>query len=156
MLDTLLHSYDTLYLELVLGQTLKEAFHGNGYLEINQESKEKLKEFVAKFENRGFKQTVLIDAWQQICEAISKSYSSELEAGLYLTRAVLVTEEVKQTPLEYQHSLYRTGIPACNFFLDLMNIIGGYHILNDKSREDYPHILLVIGKLYIRKLTDFT
>jgi hypothetical protein len=69
---------------------------------------------------------------------------------------MLVTEEVKQTPLEYQNSLYRTGITTCNFFLDLMNMIGGYHILNDKSREDYPHLLLVLGKVYVRKLTDFT
>lgn len=152
VLDTLLHSYDKLYLELLIGKTLKEGFHGTGYIEINAESKEKLKEFIGKFENREFKTNVLTDSWREICKGLSGSFSSELEACLYFTRAMLVTEEVKQTPLEYKNSLYRTGIPACNFFLDLLNLIGGYHILNDKQREDYPHLLLVLGMIYTENL----
>lgn len=140
-LDVYLWNHDRGYLELKLGKELAEALEGRGYFEVPENVKEPLRLLLAKHTLRGDHETPLLDNWSGLCSL----FPSPLRSSLSLLRAVLISSENSKAPPQYQSSYYRTGLEVTEFLLDYLNLIGGFHAYNDKTRTDYPHVLVVLG-----------
>ena len=140
-LDVYLWNHDRGFLELKLGKELAEALEGRGYLEVPENIKESLRLLLAKHTLRGNHETPLLDNWSGLCSL----FPSPLHSSLSLLRAVLISSENSSAPPQYHNSYYRTGLEVTEFLLDYLNLIGGFHAYSDKTRTDYPHVLVVLG-----------
>ena len=151
-LDVYLHNHDRIFFELQLAKSLTASLSQTGFLPISPEIHEKVQQLLALHTLRSPKSTPLLDSWSALCTAIGAQYTNltpelgSVKASLEIIKSVLISEENASAPESYKGSYYRVGTLVDEFLFDYLNLIGGFHAYSDKSRTDYPHVLLVIGE----------
>ena len=150
IIDLLTNTHDPLYLDIQLTKLIEKSLKSDDLLLINPYQRSKLLEVLAETVDKPLNSTPVIDNFIKICSILAETSSSKniVKAALNLALAFNIQEELATCPDQKFSGLYRTGIKTTWFLLDLLNLIGGYHSMNDPDC-DYPHVLIALGKYYI-------
>jgi hypothetical protein len=101
----------------------------------SNDDKAKLKAHLDRYRNKEYKETPLLDKFEEIVGLVANSYQGDrFHALLLIVYDVLMRKEQERKPPELTHtSANRDGLDVLNFFMDLINHIAGY---TDKYYEE--------------------
>jgi len=145
--------------EMYIFRSLHRAVQNSAFtFSISLEFFDEVNAMIEEHDNKGYNSTPLINQHlNRIIEIISKSEQvDQLHAYLLLIHDVLIQKENTEKKDVFDNDLYRTGLETMEFFLDVLNFIGGYHELQSEINNDifltknfYPHVVLAIESVQI-------
>jgi hypothetical protein len=117
-----------------------------GFQVGSPEDKAVLRAHLDRYRNREYKETPLLDKFEDILGVIAKNYQGDrFRACLLVIYDVLMRKEQERKPPELTHtSANRDGLDVLNFLMDLVNYIAGYsEKYYEELQDKYDHEALI-------------
>jgi len=117
-----------------------------GFQVASPEDKAVLRAHLDRYRNREYKETPLLDKFDDILGIIAKNYQGDqFRACLLAIYDVLMRKEQERKPPELTHtSANRDGLDVLNFLMDLVNYIAGYsEKYYEELQDKYDHETLI-------------
>jgi hypothetical protein len=117
-----------------------------GFQVGSPEDKAVLRAHLDRYRNREYKETPLLDKFEDILGVIAKGYQGDrFRACLLVIYDVLMRKEQERKPPELTHtSANRDGLDVLNFLMDLVNYIAGYsEKYYEELQDKYDHEALI-------------
>jgi hypothetical protein len=125
-----------------------------GFQVAQPDDKAKLRAHLDRYRNREYKETPLLDKFDDIVGSIARSYNGDkFKATLLVIYDVLMRKEQERKPPELTHtSANRDGLDVLQFTMDLINYISGYQEKYYEEIQDKCDHEALIQKYRVEKI----